>query len=78
MERIVLDALQMGERKQAHEYLKEVLSLPDYYGFNLDALQDCLTELNGVEIRFINEKKAGPYFRKIKKVVTENASGYTF
>ncbi len=30
--------------EQAHEYLAEVLELPAYYGKNLDALYDCLTE----------------------------------
>ena len=29
---------------QAHEYLARVLALPAYYGKNLDALYDCLTE----------------------------------
>lgn len=32
-------------RKESHDYLKEELSLPDYYGKNLDALYDCLTEI---------------------------------
>lgn len=29
---------------EAHEYLARVLQLPAYYGRNLDALYDCLTE----------------------------------
>ena len=29
---------------RAHEYLAKVLELPEYYGKNLDALYDCLTE----------------------------------
>ena len=36
-----------------HKYLKEALDFPDYYGENLDALYDCLTEFNG-EIHFSN------------------------
>lgn len=28
---------------QLHDTLQEVLSLPDYYGKNFDALHDCLT-----------------------------------
>lgn len=40
----VLDGGRMTDRETAHAYLKEVLGLPDYYGNNLDALYDCLTE----------------------------------
>ena len=36
-----------------HDYLTSVLNLPEYYGKNLDALYDCLCEMN-VEIELIN------------------------
>ena len=35
-------------KKDGHDYLKEVLDFPNYYGKNLDALYDCLCEI-GVE-----------------------------
>ena len=35
------------------QYLKEVFPLPDYYGKNLDALYDCLCEME-CEIELIN------------------------
>ena len=38
---------------EGHKYLKEALDFPDYYGENLDALYDCLTDFNG-EILFSN------------------------
>lgn len=31
--------------RQAHEALAMALSFPEYYGHNLDALYDCLTDL---------------------------------
>ena len=40
-------------KEQGHDYLMEALDLPDYYGKNLDALYDCLTEMEG-EIDLIN------------------------
>ncbi|WP_407377308.1 barstar family protein [Methanobrevibacter sp.] len=40
-------------KKKGHEYLMEALDLPDYYGRNLDALYDCLTEMD-CEIELIN------------------------
>lgn len=44
--KILLDALRLQEPESAHAYLKEALELPEYYGNNLDALHDCLTEIS--------------------------------
>ena len=41
---IVLDGRRMDGRAGLHGELKQKLSLPDYYGNNLDALNDCLSE----------------------------------
>ena len=41
---IVLDGNNMTDRAQAHTELKCKLALPEYYGENLDALNDCLFE----------------------------------
>ena len=41
---IILDGTRMGSRAELHAHLKEKLKLPDYYGNNLDALNDCLGE----------------------------------
>ncbi len=40
-------------KKDGHDYLAEVFNFPDYYGKNLDALYDCLTEID-CEIVLIN------------------------
>lgn len=39
--------------QSGHDYLMEALNLPDYYGKNLDALYDCLTEIE-CEIELVN------------------------
>ena len=49
-----LDGSQMQNLEQAHIYLKMHLYLPDYYGMNLDALFDCLTELHTETIIWLN------------------------
>ncbi len=69
---MILDAAQMNEKVQAHRYLAEMLSLPDYYGRNLDALYDCLTDLDETEIRFVNLEEAGDtYFSSVLSVFRE-------
>jgi len=45
----------MTSKERAHEYLKDMLDFPEYYGNNLDALCDLLNEkTEPVEIRLIN------------------------
>lgn len=39
-----LDASNVTSRGELHDVFAQTLSLPDWYGRNLDALHDCLTE----------------------------------
>lgn len=50
MEKIILNGKRMTGPVQAHEYLAQKLSFPEYYGKNLDALWDMLTGMSGVEL----------------------------
>lgn len=43
MREILLNGDKMSDKTAAHSYLKRKLSLPEYYGNNLDALWDCLS-----------------------------------
>ena len=45
MKKVLLDCEKLLQREQAHLYLAQRLDFPDYYGKNLDALFDCLTEI---------------------------------
>lgn len=46
MKIIILDGSRFTSRQEAHEYIQKTLSFPSYYGKNLDALDDCLSELS--------------------------------
>jgi ribonuclease inhibitor len=50
MRRIELDGRRMDTRAAAWAYLRQELSLPEYFGNNLDALADCLGEMGRVSI----------------------------
>ncbi len=45
MNEILIDCGGLESPRQLHEALAEALKFPEYYGNNLDALHDCLTEI---------------------------------
>lgn len=63
-----LDADKMNDKKTAHEHMKEVFEFPDYYGMNLDALNDCLSAMNIETINIVNSDKGQLYFYSILDV----------
>lgn len=44
----------MVSREEAHAYLKETFAFSEYYGKNLDALHDCLAEMEEMEVEFLH------------------------
>lgn len=49
-----IDARFLGSRESGHAYLKEQLDFPDYYGANLDALYDCVSEFDDLTLVITN------------------------
>lgn len=45
MEKITVDLTGIKTRSEIHDVLTKALSLPEYYGRNLDALYDCTSEI---------------------------------
>ncbi len=50
MIRAQLSAAAWDTPEKAHRDLARALRFPDYYGHNLDALHDCLTELGDTQL----------------------------
>jgi ribonuclease inhibitor len=75
--KIILDVLRLQEPEPAHAYLKENLGFPDYYGHNLDALHDCLTEISQeTEICLLTREEAGEesvFYGRLLRVFEEAA-----
>ena len=74
---IILDANQMEDREALHALLKSRLGLPDYYGGNLDALNDCLGETSRRELIVIRAfsdfaENLGPYGFRLLQVFSDN------
>ena len=78
MKQIILDGNVLADAAKVHDYLMEMLSFPEYYGKNLDALHDCLTDLADVEIMITAPEEDGAIFQRILRVFksaeNENAS----
>lgn len=51
---IVIDCSHLDTPGQLHTEIAQALDFPAYYGHNLDALYDCLTELPETTLRFLN------------------------
>lgn len=69
----VIDGNEMKNRDTLHDALSKKLNFPKWYGRNLDALYDCLTDMSEeTEIQFWNvnalESHLGNYAKALVKV----------
>ena len=55
MKEIILDFKKFMTAKSAHRYIERQMDFQDYYGRNLDALYDCLTDISDhIKVKIIN------------------------
>ena len=72
--RVILDCERLSSRRGAHDYLQETLGLPEYYGKNLDALFDCLTEIGECTVVLRSRDalaRSGGYGARILRVLED-------
>lgn len=62
MRTIKLDLEKMSSLPALHKYLHQALELPEYYGANLDALYDCLSEMAEPTKLIISSKIGTPEY----------------
>lgn len=74
MKTIILDGILLCEKETAHQYLQDHLEFPCYYGKNLDALYDCLTEIDEISFEICLPGKNTPYFDRILRVFQKASS----
>lgn len=70
---------EIDSRAALHSALRDALSLPEYYGNNLDALSDCLTDLSEDMLFIVRdfsflEETLGEYARRFRLVLQNCAA----
>lgn len=69
MRKVTIDCTPIETPAQLHEQMAKELNFPDWYGANLDAMYDCLTEVEETELTLHNwhalEYRLGDYSGKV-------------
>ena len=73
MKKIILTSDICVDKESLHDFLARELAFPDWYGGNLDALYDCLTDLREevtIAVPDLDgiEAQLGGYARKVMRV----------
>ena len=84
---LTVDLSGVKTAEELHEALKEAFEFPEYYGGNLDALHDCLTDIavkateaEPITVTFAGYKKAkralGSDFHNFRNVLNDVSEEY--
>lgn len=76
MRNVILNLRGIETKQALHEALAEGFAFPDYYGKNLDALYDCLTDISeetDVEVFLGENSELESYCSLVLKVLEEAA-----
>lgn len=74
MKKIILDIREYTKPDQIHEYIARKMEFPSYYGKNLDALYDMLTDIREetcIGLIFCGEDAGDSFIRRLIRVFNE-------
>ena len=56
---VTIDCGGCADKKELHARIADALGFPDWYGHNLDALMDCLTDLDETTVTLTGCERVG-------------------
>lgn len=76
MQEVILHGNEFESKKEIHDYLKESLCFPGYYGNNLSALYDVMTDICDdtritLDMRDVKDEEMEDYLMKIAEVMSD-------
>jgi len=72
MDEIIIECAQIDNPRAFHRLLAEKLDFPEYYGGNLDALYDCLTQIcRQTKLRLVGFDRLQSFKRGFRRVMEE-------
>lgn len=79
MRTALLDCAALPDRAALHRCLAHGLRLPAWYGENLDALRDCLGDVQEETVLVLHnapvlDARLGEYARRLRRVLTDAAA----
>lgn len=78
MRELVINSDRFSTSEELHLYLMEELHFPDYYGRDLSALHDCLTDISQetvliFEMDGFQSEEIARYMKRVLRVVRDSA-----
>ena len=70
---LILDISSLADKTELHAQVRGALDLPEWYGANLDALYDVLTEAGETRVLLIGAKDEPEWFRRARTVFMDAA-----
>ena len=59
MKNVTIDCGGIATKQELHAHIAKMLHFPDWYGHNLDALMDCLTDLEDTTVTLTGREGVG-------------------